>query len=38
MIIDSHAHVVMPEDMYRYFAELVSARANPVWRIFVSPI
>jgi 4-oxalmesaconate hydratase len=32
MIVDSHAHVVMPDEMYRHFAELVSARANPTLR------
>lgn len=29
MIIDSHAHVVLPNESYRYMAELVSSRANP---------
>ncbi|MFC3229181.1 amidohydrolase family protein [Marinibaculum pumilum] len=29
MIIDSHAHVVMPETAYRYMADLVSSRGNP---------
>src|SRR5258706_7197975 len=29
MIIDSHAHVVMPDDLYRYMGELVASRANP---------
>lgn len=29
MIIDSHAHVVMPVEAYRYMADLVSSRANP---------
>jgi 4-oxalmesaconate hydratase len=28
-IIDSHAHVVLPNESYRYMAELVSSRANP---------
>ena len=29
MIIDSHAHVVVPPESYRYMAELVASRANP---------
>ena len=29
MIIDSHAHVVLPPDSYKYMAELVASRANP---------
>lgn len=29
MIIDSHGHVVMPDESYRVMAELVSSRANP---------
>lgn len=29
LIIDSHAHVVLPPDSYRYMAELVASRANP---------
>lgn len=29
MIVDSHAHVVMTDDLYRYMAELVASRANP---------
>lgn len=29
MIIDSHAHLVMPQESYRYFAELVGGRGNP---------
>jgi len=29
MIVDSHAHVVMPVEAYRYMADLVSSRANP---------
>ena len=29
MIIDSHAHVVMPPQSFRYMAELVGGRANP---------
>lgn len=29
LIIDSHAHVVLPTDSYKYMAELVSSRANP---------
>lgn len=32
MIIDSHAHVVLPSEMYRHLTELVSARANPILR------
>ena len=28
-IIDSHAHVVLPPDSYKYMAELVASRANP---------
>lgn len=32
MIIDAHGHIVMPDELYRHFAELVSARANPVLR------
>jgi 4-oxalmesaconate hydratase len=32
MIIDSHAHIVMPDELYRHFAETVSARANPILR------
>jgi 4-oxalmesaconate hydratase len=32
MIVDSHAHIVMPDELYRHFAELVAARANPVLR------
>lgn len=32
MIIDSHAHVVLPAESYRYMANLVSSRANPVDR------
>jgi 4-oxalmesaconate hydratase len=32
MIIDSHAHLIMPEELYRHFGELVAARANPVLR------
>lgn len=31
-IIDSHAHIVMPGELYRHYTELVSARANPVLR------
>jgi 4-oxalmesaconate hydratase len=30
VIIDSHAHVVMPDSAYRYMAGLVASRANPV--------
>ena len=29
MIIDSHAHIVMPPESFRYLAELVGGRANP---------
>lgn len=29
MIIDSHAHVVMPPQSFRFMAELVGGRANP---------
>ena len=29
MIIDSHAHVVMTDELYRYMSELVASRANP---------
>src|SRR5258706_8172856 len=29
MIIDSHAHVVMTDALYRYMGELVASRANP---------
>lgn len=29
LIIDSHAHVVLPQESYRYIAELVASRANP---------
>lgn len=29
MIIDSHAHVVMPPELYQLMAELVASRANP---------
>src|SRR5712675_3158561 len=29
MIIDSHAHVVMPDELYRYMGELIASRANP---------
>jgi 4-oxalmesaconate hydratase len=32
MIIDSHAHIVMPDELYRHFVELVAARANPIVR------
>lgn len=31
MIIDSHAHVVLPPESYKYMAELVSSRANPTF-------
>ena len=29
LIIDSHAHVMVPAESYRYMAELVASRANP---------
>lgn len=29
LIIDSHAHVVLPPESYRYMSELVGSRANP---------
>lgn len=29
MIIDSHAHVVVPPESYKFMAELVASRANP---------
>ena len=29
MIIDSHAHVVLPNESYKFMAELVASRANP---------
>lgn len=29
MIIDSHAHVVLPPESYKFMAELVASRANP---------
>lgn len=29
MILDSHAHVNMPPESYKYFSELVGGRANP---------
>jgi len=29
LIIDSHAHVVVPPEAYKYMAELVASRANP---------
>ncbi|WP_322012403.1 amidohydrolase family protein [Paraburkholderia sp. J12] len=32
MIIDSHAHVVIPTESYRYMAELIASRANPATR------
>jgi len=31
MIIDSHAHVVVPNESYKYMAELVASRANPTF-------
>lgn len=32
MIIDSHGHIVMPDELYRHFVEIVSSRANPILR------
>lgn len=32
MIIDSHAHIVVPAESYKYMAELVASRANPASR------
>jgi 4-oxalmesaconate hydratase len=29
MIVDSHAHLAMPPELYQYMAELVASRANP---------
>jgi 4-oxalmesaconate hydratase len=29
MIIDSHAHVIVPPDSYKFMGELVASRANP---------
>ncbi|RZL58945.1 MAG: amidohydrolase, partial [Variovorax sp.] len=29
MIIDSHAHAVIPPDSYKYMGELVASRGNP---------
>jgi len=29
MIIDSHAHLTMPSELYQYMGELVASRANP---------
>jgi len=29
MIINSHAHVVLPADSYKYIAELIASRAYP---------
>jgi 4-oxalmesaconate hydratase len=29
MIIDSHAHLAMPSELYQYMGELVASRANP---------
>lgn len=29
LIIDSHAHVVLPNESYKFMAELVASRANP---------
>lgn len=33
MIIDSHAHIVVPTESYKFMAELVSARANPIPKV-----
>src|SRR3990172_8423835 len=30
MIIDSHAHVVMPDAAYRHMANIVASRTNPM--------
>jgi 4-oxalmesaconate hydratase len=30
MIVDAHAHVVMPDAAYRYMASLVASRTNPI--------
>ena len=32
LIIDSHAHVVVPPESFKYMAELVASRANPTGR------
>ena len=32
MIIDIHGHIVMPDELYRFFVEVVSSRANPMLR------
>ncbi len=31
LIIDSHAHVVVPPESYKFMAELVAGRANPAF-------
>lgn len=31
LIIDTHAHVVVPAESYKYMAELVASRANPTF-------
>ena len=36
LIIDSHAHVVLPQESYRYMAELVASRANPAGGVQLS--
>lgn len=36
MIIDSHAHVVIPPESYKYMAELVASRANPTASVKLS--
>jgi 4-oxalmesaconate hydratase len=37
LIIDSHAHVVVPPDSYKYMAELVASRANPTFPPALAP-
>ena len=32
LIIDSHAHIVVPPESFKYMAELVASRANPTGR------
>lgn len=36
LIIDSHAHVVIPKESYRYMSELVASRANPAGGVVLS--
>ena len=31
LIIDSHGHVVVPPESYKFMAELVASRANPAF-------